>query len=179
MFAGWSSREDTLSLKAEPYGLRLFSGCCCAKLFFLLAIAIHSYLLQDNCCPFQQCQGPIVQVSSAIGNFKVVYVVVVVLNQSSLVLFFQALNASLTQNPVHKGATRQLKRGFGQGRGVIGQGGMASDWQKTGIDYVSGRNSSLWWCWGTGTFTGRVQDQAGWCFEQPGVVALSWQGGWN
>lgn len=69
----------------------------------------------------------------------------VLLNQPSLVLFFQAY-ANLTQNPVHKGATKQLKRGFGQGHGVIGQGGMASNWQKAGVDCISGRNSSLGRC---------------------------------
>lgn len=120
----------------------VFSGCCYIKLFFLLVITIHSYLLQDNCCPLQQHQGPIGQVSSAIGNFKIVYVVV-----TSLVLFFQALYARIQYIRGYKMAEKGLWTRVWSNRTK----GMPSNWQKAGTAYISGKNSSPWRCWGTGT----------------------------
>lgn len=45
--------------------------------------------------------------------------------------------------PVPKGAARELERDPLQGPGVTEQGGMTSDWQRTSLDGILGRYSSL------------------------------------
>lgn len=49
----------------------------------------------------------------------------------------------LKHHPVPKGAATELERDPLQGPGVTEQGGMASEWRRTGLDGILERDSSL------------------------------------
>lgn len=53
--------------------------------------------------------------------------------------------------PAPEGAPGELERDFGPGHGATGQGGVAFNWQRAGLDGLLGRSFLLWGWWGLGT----------------------------
>lgn len=73
--------------------------------------------------------------------------------------------------PVHKGAYKKDGEKLFKVSEVIGQGKAVLNWERVDLDQIYGRNSWLWWQRSCGSpIPGCIQHQAGWSYEQPGLV---------